>query len=196
MTKVAWETKKDEIEQSTPGITRERFIYRISRADFERDWGKRYQKPGPFDKTLALFFRIVPKVGPLSPLSFKTPTPEAERLFIESFNVTLNRYRAMLSQARTGKLDLQNKDFDTGEPTRAGEYKLADETYAKLLNQLASKNFDNVPPALRANILAFYGNLNAPIATKKDREDWQKTLRALDKLKATPTQATRTGQRP
>jgi len=192
MTKVAWETKKDEIEKAAPGITRDKFIYSISRADYEKEWGKQYEKPGPFDKTLALFFRIVPKVGPFATLSFKTPTPEAERMFIESFNATLTRYRGLLRQARTGRLNLQNKDFDTGQPTRAGEYKLADESYAKLLAMHSKKNFEEMTPELRQNILAFYGDLNAPIATKKDREEWQKTLRALEKLKATPTSATRT----
>jgi Zinc dependent phospholipase C len=191
MTKVAWETKKDEIEKANPGITREKFLYGISAADYEKEWGKQYEKPGVKDKTMALFFRAVPKVGPFSALSFKPPTPEAEQMFIESFYATLTRYRALLAEARLGKLNLQNKDFDTGEPTRAGEYKLADQTYSKLVIQLASKNFENASPELRRNILAFYGDLNAPIATKNDRKEWQETLRALDKLRATPTQAAR-----
>ena len=89
---------------------------------------------------------------------------------------------------------MQDRDFDTGEITRAGEYKLADETYAKLLNKLAGNRFENVTPDLRTNILAFYSNLNAPIATKKDKEDWRNTLRALDKLKATPVQASQSAQ--
>lgn len=110
-------------------------------------------------------------------------------MFIQSFDTTLSRYRALLHQARTGKLDLQNRDFDTGEPTRAGEYKLADETYAKLLAESAKKDFKNITPELRRDILAFYGNLNAPIATKRHKDDWEKTLRALDRLKATPIQA-------
>jgi hypothetical protein len=191
MTQVAWETKKDDIEKTTPGVTREKFIYRVSRSEYEKEWGKEYDKPGPFDKTLALFLRIVPKVGPFAPLSFKAPTPEAEGWFIESFNATLKAYRTSLAQASNGTLNLQNKDFDTGEPTRAGEYKLADETYAKLLEKLAAKEFEGVTPELRQNILAFYGDLNAPIATKQDRKDWRNTLSALGKLKAVPTNATR-----
>ena len=86
---------------------------------------------------------------------------------------------------------MQNRDFDTGEITRAGEYKLADETYAKLLNKLAGNKFEDVPPDLRRNILAFYSDLNAPIATKKDKDEWRNTLRALDKLRAAPVQASR-----
>jgi Zinc dependent phospholipase C len=193
MTKVAWEAKKAELEKS--GVTREKFVYGISRSDYEREWGNQYEKPGLRDKTLSLFFRIVPKVGPFAPLGFKAPTPEAEQMFIRSFDVTLNRYRGLLHQARAGRLDLQNRDFDTGEPTRAGEYKLADETYAKLLAESSKRNFSNITPELRRNILSFYGNLDAPIATKNDRDKWKRTVSDLNKLRATPVQASRTGNR-
>jgi hypothetical protein len=192
MTRVAWETKKDDIEKTTPGITRDKFIYRVTRTDYEKEWGNKYEKPDALDKALALFFRVVPKVGPFRALAFKVPTPDAERMFLESFNETLSRYRSLLQQTQTGKLNLQNMDFDTGQPTRAGEYPLADETYAKLLKRLASNKFESVTPDLRQNILAFYGNLDAPIATKKDKEEWRETLRALDQLKSAPAQAVRT----
>jgi hypothetical protein len=189
MTKVAWETKKDDIAKAAPGVTREKFTYRVSRGEYEKEWGGQYDKTGALEKSLALFMRIVPKVGPFATLAFKPPTPEAERMFIESFQATLTGYRALLANARVGKLNLQNKDFDTGELTRAGEYKLADETYAKLLSKLADRDFKNCTADLRQNILAFYGDLNAPIATKQDKGDWRKTLSALDKLKATQTNA-------
>ena len=51
---------------------------------------------------------------------------------------------------------LPDLDFDTGKPTRAGEYSLADRTYANLLAQLRKEHYKNVTPELRANILAFY----------------------------------------
>ncbi|HSB10675.1 MAG TPA: zinc dependent phospholipase C family protein [Blastocatellia bacterium] len=191
MTKVAWETKKDEIEKAAPGVTRERFIYNLSRADYEKEWGGQYEKPGGLEKTLAVFLRIMPKVGPLAPLSFRPATPEAERLFVESLDATLTRYRALLRQARAGTANLQNTDFDTGKSTRAGEYKLADKTYAKLLKRLDRNGFSDITPELRQNILAFYSDLNAPIETKKDREEWQDTLQALNRLKAAVTQASR-----
>jgi hypothetical protein len=191
MTKVAWEMKKNEIEKSSPGITREKFVYNLSRADYEKDFGKEYEKPGFFAKTTSWLFRVLPKVGPLKALAFKPPTPEAERLFMESFNATLDRYRATLAEVRRGKLDLQNTDFDTGRPTRAGEYKLADDAYAKLLVKLAKNNFETASPEIRQNILAFYRDLNAPIATKKDKDEWRDTLLALDKLKAAQPQPVR-----
>jgi hypothetical protein len=187
MTKVAWELKKDEIEKSSPGMTREKFLYNLSRADYEKEFGKDYEKPGFFAKSTAWLFRVMPKVGPLKVFAFKPPTAEAEKMFMESFNATVARYRTLLVQTRNGKLTLENTDFDTGKPTRAGEYRLADDTYSKLVIALEKSKFERASPELRQNIVSFYRNLNAPIATKQDPDDWRKTLAALERLKALPT---------
>ena len=184
MTRVAWELKKDDITKAHPGMTQEKFLYNLSRADYDKEFGKEYKEPSFGAKLVAGIVRVLPKVGPLKPLNFKPPTPEAERLFIESFNASLERYRGLLAQTRTGKLDLQNTDFDTGRPVRAGEYKLADDTYARLLEKLAKHDFENTSPELRRNLLAFYNDPNAPNATRRDKDDWRATQRALDQLKA------------
>jgi hypothetical protein len=65
----------------------------------------------------------------------------------------------------------------------AAEYTLTDETYAKLLAQLAQRKFDRTSAELRDNILNFYGDLSAPIETKKDVGRWQSVLADLDQLK-------------
>jgi hypothetical protein len=188
MTQVAWETKKDEIEKLTPGVAREKFIYNITRADYEKEWGAKYDKPDFEDKLLAFFFSIIPRVGPLKTLSFKPITPETERLFLDSFEAALNQYHALLRQAQRGRLVLVNLNLDLGRPTRAGEYRLADEAYSDLVTKLHKQEFNNVTPELRKNILAFFSNLNAPIATKKDSGDWRKIMLALDQLKTGRTQ--------
>ena len=66
-------------------------------------------------------------------------------------------------------LTLPNRDFDTGNLTRAAEYTLTDGTYAKLLAQLSDREFNLTSPELRANILDFYSDLSAPIDTKAMR---------------------------
>lgn len=188
MTQVAWETKKDEIGKLTPGVAREKFIYNVTRADYEKEWGKKYDKPDFEDKLLAFFFSIIPRVGPLKTLSFRPITPEAERLFLDSFESTLGHYHALLRQAQRGRIVLVNMNLDLGRPTRAGEYRLADEAYSDLVTKLHKHEFNNVTPELRKNILAFFSNLNAPIATKKESGAWRKIMLALDKLKTTRTQ--------
>ena len=188
MTQVAWETKKDEIEKLTPGAAREKYIYNISRADYEKEWGKKYDKPDFEDKLLAFFFSIIPRIGPMKTLSFKPITPETERLFLHSFEATLNQYRALLRRAQPGRIVLVNANLDLGRTTRPGEYRLADEAYSDLVTKLHKNEFNNVTPELRKNILSFFSDLNAPIATKKDSSDWRKVMLALEKLKTTRTQ--------
>ena len=86
-------------------------------------------------------------------------------------------------------MQLTNTDFDTGRPTHAGEYALTDKAYAHLLDQLAGHNFDKITAELRNNILAFYSDPAAPIATKKKNKAWEKTQAELEKLRALPEPA-------
>jgi hypothetical protein len=91
-------------------------------------------------KILAIVLRVIPKVGPFSALAFKLPTPEAERLFIDSFEATLVRYRGYLSTLSNGRaLSLANLNFDTGDPVRPGEYRLADAAYARFREKVRQR---------------------------------------------------------
>jgi hypothetical protein len=76
-----------------------------------------------------------------------------------------------------------NKNFDTGTNTPAGEYFMNDDVRAKLLEELAKQNFAGAGPELRADLLQFYSNPNAPYATKKKPKQWAKLLAALQQLK-------------
>jgi len=46
MTKVALQTHKKELVRETPNFARKKFLYRLSRSGYEKDWGKDYMKPG------------------------------------------------------------------------------------------------------------------------------------------------------
>jgi hypothetical protein len=135
---------------------------------------------------MALFFRIVPKIGPFKGLGFKNPTPQTEDLYFKSINATVDQYRSFLHEVKADSLRLTNCDLDSGKVTHAGEYSLADDTYAKLLHQLADHKFDALTPELRNNILTFYSNPAAPLNTKrKEKEnDWKNVQTELDQLKA------------
>jgi hypothetical protein len=106
----------------------------------------------------------------LRPLKFETPNPTAERLFVESLKETRERYRASLRDVSAGRLRLANTDFDTGRPSAHGEYELADKTYAELLDRLAKRKFNNVTPAVRRNILAFYDRADHRASRKERRQ--------------------------
>jgi Zinc dependent phospholipase C len=182
ITRIAWRDKRDEIAKALPGVTQQQFVYRLTRQEFERTYGTKYRKPGLLARFLALVYKLLPKVGPLSVLKFKAPTPQAEALFLESINDTRSRYRTALDSVGAGRINLANTDFDTGKPSAHGEYALADDTYAELLHRLANRKFAGVPAALRANILAFYAAAPNRTASRKERkraEQVRKDLAAL-----------------
>ena len=188
-TRVAWALKKDEIERDLPGITRKRFLYNISRASYEKNWGKDYRGPTAGEKFLAFLFRLIPKIGPLKALALRTPTPQAEQLFERSFNATLAQYRGLLADYDHGRLNLINDNFDVGAVTAPGQYRLSDNAYAALLDKLSRQNFAGMSAELRSEILRFYSDPAAPYATRKDRKAWARVQDELQRLRAMPTES-------
>ncbi|MFZ0909727.1 MAG: zinc dependent phospholipase C family protein [Candidatus Acidiferrales bacterium] len=184
-TRVAWQIKKNDIEKELPTETRREFIFRMSRSSFEKNWGKTYQKPGFGTRFLAFLFRIIPKIGPLKTLDFKTPTPQAENMFMASFNAAVDDYSREIKTVPNG-LNLPNTNLDTGDSLQPGQYSLADETYADLLDHLYQNQFRDVSPAMRADILRYYADTNAPFTTKKHSKQWARVRQELDQIKVTP----------
>jgi len=188
MTQIALRTHKKDMIRETPNFAKKKFLYRLSRSEYEKEWGKDYTKPDFGTRVWSAVLRYMPKIGPFKALAFNSPTPRTEDLYFKSINTTVDQYRIYLQQLRTGSLQPANCDFDTGKETKAAEYSLTDETYAKLLGQLAERKFDMTSPDLRDNILAFYSDLSLPLETKKNPGRWQGALTALDQLKlTTPT---------
>ena len=189
MTRVAWSLKQDQLKKEIPGITRKKFLYNLSRSSYEKEWGRDYHKPGFGTQMLTFLFRILPATGPFSALKIRTPTPEVEKLFMTSFNATIDRYKAMLANVEAGGPEPPNENFDLGEPSRAGKYKGADEAYAKLVGKLAERQFAGMSTELRENILVFYRDANPPVSarfTAKETDGRAKLLEQLDRLNAIP----------
>ena len=182
MTQVALRSHKKDLMRETPDFAKRKFLYRLSRSDYERQWGKDYVKPGAGTRVLSTLLRYIPKAGPFKKLGFNNPTPQTEDLYIKSINTTVDQYRNFLEEVRTNTLVLPNYDLDSGQATMAAEYSLTDDTYAKLLAQLSMRKFNLTSRELRHNILQFYSNLSLPIETKKDPVQWQSVLTALSKL--------------
>jgi Zinc dependent phospholipase C len=193
-TRIAWTLKRDEITAAEPSLTHKKFVYYLSRAQYEKEWGKDYTRPTFSDKFLAFLYRLLPKFGPLRVLQFKTPTPEAERLFEASFNSAVTKYRAMLRDERNAQLHLPNTNFDMGGECYPGKYRLNDEAHAKLLHQLAANNFGGISPELRAELLGFYDHPDAPYYTRKDPRAWAQVQTEVELLKAASTTASGNSQ--
>jgi hypothetical protein len=178
MTRVAWQLKGDTVVKEIPGMTKKKFLYNLSRSSYEKDFGKGYHRPGIRTRFVAWILRIVPKVGPFKSLKFRAPTPEVEKMFMTSFNATVDSYRALLAKVTAGRTELVNENFDIGKPTVAGEYLGADLAYDKLLDKLASHKFVGVSADLRSNILDYYKGRKPPASpsTKKASAEWAKVL--------------------
>lgn len=190
MTKVAWQLKKDDIQKNQPGITQKKFYYHLSRASYRKDWGSDYQSPGFFTRLLAFIIRIIPKIGPFRALTFRTPTPATEALFVQSFEVAGNDFDHVLNEDRAGaKLDLVNNNIDVGAVTGSGQYPLADVTYANLVDRLAKKKFSDVNAALRENILNFYKDPNARNDVKGKKKRWAKLQDEVEQLRTASVSA-------
>ena len=178
MTRVAWQLKGDSIVKEIPGMTKKKFLYNLSRSSYEKEYGKGYHRPGFRTRLVSWILKIVPKVGPFKSLAFRAPTPEVEKMFMTSFNATVDSYRALLAKAGAGPMELVNQNFDIGKPTVAGEYLGADLAYDKLLDKLAGHKFAGVSADLRGNILDYYKERKPPVSppTKKAGEEWAKVL--------------------
>ena len=185
ITKVAWQTQKQAIRKLSPNAKAGNFIYRVRRKTYTREFDDEYKKPGFLAHVLALTIRMAPKIGPLRPLKFEPPGPEAEDLFIHSFDTTVLYYSRAITQLSNGELVLSNINYDTGKTTAAGEYKPGDDCYSKLLLKLRDKNFETLTVSLRQNILDYYNHDKTIRVDKKDMSQWQQTKQALEQLKTT-----------
>jgi hypothetical protein len=190
MTQVALQVHKKDLMRETPDFAKQKFLYRLSRSDYEREWGKTYEKPGLGTRILAILLRLVPAIGPFKGLGFNNPTPQTEDLYIKSINLTTDHYAALLKTLRAGNLELPNRNLDDGNPTAPGEYSLADDSYANLLTKLSAHHFNETSAQLQENILNFYADPSGTVDTAKNPARWQAIQTDLSQLKAaTPTQA-------
>ncbi len=188
-TRVAWAARRNDIQRSEPGITRRRFVYVISRSSYERNWGKRYERPSTGERILAVILKLVPPIGPLRALQFKMPTPEVETLFMQSFDRSARQYHGTLDDVQNNDLHLANENYDVGVATRPGEYRMEDDVRAFWLDRLARKSFAGLTPPIREELLNYYSDLGAPISTKKNEKQWRRMLAELEELKVAKPEA-------
>jgi hypothetical protein len=150
-TRVAWAYKKDEIRKLMPTADEE-FVYNLSNAAFESEWGTDYDRPGFLSRAGAFLLRLVPKFGKLRVLVPKPPTPEGERVYEESFNVVVEHYRAAV---RVGP-SIRNVNLDVGRSTPAGAYERSDTAWAGLCRRLAASSTRPPDPTVVEAIRAHY----------------------------------------
>ncbi len=182
-TRVAWAEHKNEIKKARPGITEKKFVYILSRSSYERYWGKTYKRPSLWDDFVALFLKLLPPLGPLKAIKFKPLTPQTEQIFMHSFDLAAPAYGRAIAAMSEHRWGAENINFDVGTVTHAGEYKLQDEAYAYWLDMLARNNFQYLTSSMATDILRYYRDLQAPIATKRNKKEWNRLIVELQQLK-------------
>jgi hypothetical protein len=180
MTQVALATREHHIKEKD-NKAKKQFLYHLSRADYEKEFGAKYRKPGIFARILAFFLRLIPKFGPFKALAYKDPTPGTEDMYFRSMNQVVVQYHKLVQQAQEGNLQFADRNLDTGSPTLAGEYYLADESYARLVRKLREQQFTNVTPHLKQDLLDFFASGPGDRGVKK--KDWKETQADLVSLK-------------
>jgi hypothetical protein len=189
MTQVALQARKKNLIRETNNFDQRKFIYRLSRSDYQREWGKEYDRPDLGTRILSTLLRFMPRIGLFKGLGFNNPTPKTEDLYIKSINKTTDSYRALLQEERAGKLALPDCNLDDGSKTIAGEYSLADDAYAGLLAKLSAHSFDKTSAQLRENILEFYAQPLPRAVTRKEQKRLYAIQADLSRMKsATPMQ--------
>jgi hypothetical protein len=136
------------------------FYQRVSRTNYERRWKHTYKGPSFKAHLLAIFVFLVPKLGGAADLALKIPTPETNDWYLRSMNRTVDELNEKLRQLReqgSDPISLANLDLDTGSQDKIGDYPLADQTYAKLLERLTAKPQSAISRDLKQDILAHYG---------------------------------------
>ena len=189
MTRAALINRRADLVKDTPNFDKRKFLYHLSRSKYEKEWGKGYRRPGFGTRLLAFFLRIIPKVGPAAALNFKVPTTQTEDMYIKSVDRTIDDYRRLLKQVGENNLKFPDTECDTGRETAPAEYSLADETYARLLDELSKGKFSQLTIELQENVLAFYSAPPERMRTKKNKS-WAQTQEEIQQLKAWSPNAT------
>jgi hypothetical protein len=184
VTRTAWVIKKRDIKKQNPSANARSFHYKMSKKEFNREFGSERQKPGFKAEVLSFFIRIIPKIGPFKALRFRDVGPEGEKLFIRSFDTTLVHYNDALAKLYNNKVILPDVDYDTGNPTVIGEYGLADQTYGDLMDRLSDTKYNNLTAPLKQNILTFYNKTDTVTLAQKYPKDWKKKYEDLQAIRA------------
>ncbi len=152
MTQVAVTDYGDKMKQADPTFVPKKLTYRLSKADYQKNWGNSYHRPGFGTRVLAFLLKLIPKVGPLKDLSLRVPNADAQKHFLSGMDSVVDRYNHDLNTlhaepADKPSLKLAALDLDTGKPTGPAEYALADQTYARYLALLVKPRPPAPPPA-------------------------------------------------
>jgi hypothetical protein len=172
--RAAWHSQHKEIRRVSPRARRREYLYKTNRRRFEREFGTDYEKPGFGARMAARVINLLPKFGPLKTYAFELSNTEGERQFRRSYRAVLGQFCTLTARQPTDTTafspHLLNTNLDTGQPTRATAYQLADESYGELLRELHKRKFEHLTPSLREELLTYFANGVPTPAQQTDRK--------------------------
>ena len=157
---------RKRLPPDTPSPALDQLNAEIATLAAEDNWASYRRHAGFGTHLLAGLIFILPKVGPLSDLSLRGPSPSAEQDYVNSLVNTTAALRQLLAEA-THAGDLPNKDLDTGDGIHPGNYSLCDYTFADLLHEITRHPATPVPFGIKRDLLAFFADPNKAVYLKR-----------------------------
>jgi hypothetical protein len=179
---------KRHLPPDTPSAKLDALNQEIAALSASDNWSRYRQSAGVSTHLMAGLIFILPRIGPLSDLSVRGPTPATEQHYIDSLVLTADTLRKMLAHA-TASDGLVNQDLDTGLPIRPGSYRLADRTYAQLLHAVTRTPETPLPFNLKRDLLAYFADPDAAIYIKRDQKRFAQVQADLPILQTISTKA-------
>ncbi len=179
---------RKDMPPDTPSPALDSLKQQIATLAVQDHWARYRGHAGLGTHLLASIIFILPKVGPLSELSLRSPTAQTQQDYVNSLVHTLDVYRQMLAHATTTS-GITNLDLDTGYAIRPGTYRLCDLTYADLLHQVTSAPSTPIPFGLKRDLLAYFADPQKAIYLKRDPKKFARMQAELPILKTISTRA-------
>jgi hypothetical protein len=151
-------------------------------------WSSYRRHAGVGTYLLAGVLFVTPKIGPLSDLALRGPTPAAEQDYVDSLVHTAETLRQTLARATTSD-GIPNKDLDTGGGIFPGNYRLADLTYADLLHRVTRDSSTPIPYGIKRDLLAFFSDPDKAVYLKRNRQKFARMQSDLPVLRTISTRA-------
>jgi hypothetical protein len=140
----------------SPGL--DEFNQEIAKLAAAGNWASYRRRAGIGTYLLAGVICILPRIGPLSDLSLRGPTPATEQDYVDSLMETAAALRQELAQAHHTS-SIGNKDLDTGDEVHPGTYSLEDFAYADLLHLMALDP-SPIPSGIKDELLAYFSDIS------------------------------------
>jgi hypothetical protein len=171
-----------------PSPALDQFNLQIAALSKTDDWAAYRRHAGIGTHLLAGIVFILPKIGPLSDLALRGPTPQTQQDYVDSLMHTAGVLRRTLAAATTSD-GLPNLDLDTGDLARPGTYSLEDYTYADLLHKVTRDPSTPIPFGIKRDLLAFFADPTKAIYIEKKPRKLAQVQADLPILKSVSTRA-------